>query len=87
MAIGELFSNGKKKTKITPFKALMSILAGTLGIGNITGVASAIILGGIGSIFWIFVSGFIAVAISYAESCGFKEFKRGIYSSFQIKVL
>lgn len=57
-----------KNAKITPFRALMTILAGTLGIGNITGVASAILIGGIGSIFWIFISGFIAMAISYAEN-------------------
>ncbi|MBR5227937.1 MAG: sodium:alanine symporter family protein [Clostridia bacterium] len=68
LSIKGLFSKEDKNSKITPFKALMSILAGTLGIGNITGVASAIIIGGIGSIFWLFVSGFIAVAISYAEN-------------------
>lgn len=59
---------GSKKGKITPFNALMTILAGTLGIGNITGVATAIAIGGIGSIFWIFVSGIIAMPISYAEN-------------------
>lgn len=57
-----------KKNGITSFKALMTILAGTLGIGNITGVATAIMIGGIGSIFWIFVSGILAIAISYAEN-------------------
>lgn len=59
---------GNKQDKITPFNALMTILAGTLGIGNITGVATAIAIGGIGSIFWIFVSGIIAMPISYAEN-------------------
>lgn len=58
----------KNDKKLSSFKALMSILAGTLGMGNITGVASAIITGGIGSIFWIFVSGIIAIPISYAEN-------------------
>lgn len=54
--------------KISSYKALMTILAGTLGIGNITGVATAIAIGGIGSIFWILVSGILAMAISYAEN-------------------
>ena len=52
----------------TDIKSLMSILAGTLGMGNITGVASAILIGGVGSIFWIFVSSFLAIALSYAEN-------------------
>lgn len=35
----------------------MTILAGTLGTGNIIGISAAITIGGIGSIFWIFISG------------------------------
>ena len=68
MSIGKINCNKGKNGQITPFRALMTVLAGTLGIGNITGVASAIVIGGIGSIFWIFVSGFIAMPISYAEN-------------------
>lgn len=60
--------NGKQKGDISSFKALMTILAGTLGVGNIIGVATAISVGGIGSIFWIFVSGILAMPISYAEN-------------------
>lgn len=56
------------KKSITPYKSLMTILAGTLGTGNITGVASCIIIGGVGSIFWLLVSGFIAIVISYCEN-------------------
>lgn len=56
------------KGKITPFKSLMTILAGTLGTGNIIGIASAIIIGGVGSLFWIFVSGVLAIATKYAET-------------------
>lgn len=68
ISICKINSGRDKNSKITPFRALMTILAGTLGIGNITGVASAIVIGGIGSIFWIFISGFIAMAISYSEN-------------------
>ena len=49
------------------FKSLSVALAGTLGVGNIVGVASAISLGGAGSIFWMWVSAFCAMGIKYAE--------------------
>lgn len=55
-----------KKSKCG-FKALSVALAGTLGIGNIVGVASAIIMGGIGSIFWMWISSVLAMALKYAE--------------------
>ncbi len=42
-------------------------LAGTLGVGNIFGVAAGIMIGGAGSVFWLFVSGLIASVIKYAE--------------------
>lgn len=58
----------KSKNKITSFKSLMTVLAGTLGTGNITGVALAIAIGGVGSLFWLFVSGVLAMVISYAEN-------------------
>lgn len=58
----------EKSGKITSFKSLMTILAGTLGTGNITGVATAIAIGGIGSLFWLFVSGILVMVISYAEN-------------------
>ncbi|MEG2348515.1 MAG: amino acid carrier protein [Clostridia bacterium] len=58
----------KEKKGISSFSSLMTILAATLGVGNIIGVASAITIGGIGSIFWIFVSGVFAIATKYAET-------------------
>ena len=58
----------KENEGISSFKAMMSVLAATLGTGNIIGVASAIIIGGIGSIFWMFVSGVLAIATKYAET-------------------
>jgi AGCS family alanine or glycine:cation symporter len=42
---------------ISPFAALSTALAGTVGVGNIAGVATAIALGGPGAIFWMWVSG------------------------------
>ena len=53
--------------KISPFKALMLALAGTLGVGNITGVAAAIMTGGCGAIFWMWCSAIAAMLVKYAE--------------------
>ena len=54
--------------RITNFSALTSVLAGTLGTGNITGIAVAILTGGVGSLFWMFVSGIVSIIISYTEN-------------------
>ena len=50
------------------FKALMLALAGTLGVGNIVGVAFGLSVGGAGALFWIWVSAFFSSAIKYCES-------------------
>ena len=49
------------------FKSLSLALAGTLGVGNIVGVSSAIVMGGAGSIFWMWVSALCAMSLKYAE--------------------
>ena len=51
----------------SPFRALCLALAGTLGVGNIVGVASAIAIGGAGAIFWMWVSAILAMTLKYAE--------------------
>ena len=51
----------------TPFRAVTLALAGTLGVGNIVGVASAISLGGFGAIFWMWISALAAMILKYAE--------------------
>ena len=60
------FSFLLKKEKgegVSGFGALTVALAGTLGVGNIVGVASAIILGGAGAVFWMLVSAFSAMVL------------------------
>ncbi len=52
---------------VSPFRALTLALAGTLGVGNIAGVAGAIALGGFGAIFWMWVSALCAMVLKYAE--------------------
>lgn len=51
----------------SPARALAVALGGTLGVGNIAGVATAIALGGAGAIFWMWVAAFLAMPLKYAE--------------------
>jgi len=52
---------------ISPFSAVSTALAGTLGVGNIVGVASALSLGGYGAIFWMWISAVCASVLKYSE--------------------
>ncbi len=56
------------KGDISHFEALMTSLAGAIGTGTIVGVATAITVGGLGAIFWMWVTAFISMATKYAES-------------------
>ena len=53
---------------LTPFQAFMTALAATIGTGNIAGVAVGIVLGGPGTLFWIWCYGFFATAIKFTEA-------------------
>ena len=53
---------------LTPFQAFMTALAASIGTGNIAGVATAIVSGGPGALFWIWVYGFVAMAIKFSEA-------------------
>lgn len=62
-----------KKTKegqgdISHFESLMTALAATIGIGNIAGVATAFTVGGLGALFWMWVTALLGMAIKYAEA-------------------
>ncbi len=48
-------------------KAMTVALAGTLGVGNITGVSSAILQGGVGAIFWMWIGALFSMAVKYGE--------------------
>lgn len=56
------------KGELTHFQALMTALAGTIGIGSITGVATAVVLGGFGSLFWMWIAALLGMAVKYAEA-------------------
>ena len=53
---------------ITPFQALSTALASTVGNGNIGGVATAILVGGPGAIFWMWVTAAVGMATKYSEA-------------------
>ena len=52
---------------VSPFRAVMLALAGTLGVGNIVGVANAVFIGGAGAVFWMWISALLAMVLKYAE--------------------
>jgi AGCS family alanine or glycine:cation symporter len=60
--------DGKAEGDISHFQALMAALAGTIGIGSITGIATALAVGGLGSLFWMWIAAFFGMATKYAEA-------------------
>lgn len=65
-----LFEGRKKQGEgdITPFQALTTTIAGTVGIGNIAGVATAIAAGGPGALFWMWMTALVGMATRYSEA-------------------
>ncbi len=53
---------------ISQFQALTTALAATIGIGNIAGIATAISMGGLGALFWLWVTALIGMSIKYCEA-------------------
>ncbi|MBQ6554486.1 MAG: alanine:cation symporter family protein, partial [Firmicutes bacterium] len=53
---------------ISPFQALCTALAATIGTGNIAGVAAAIHIGGAGAVFWMWVAAFFGMMTNYSEN-------------------
>lgn len=75
-ALGYVFKGNSKSERekmkkmegdISPFQALMTALAATVGNGNIAGVATAIAVGGPGAPLWMWIAGFFGMATKYAE--------------------
>ena len=70
--------------QITSFQALSSAIAATVGLGNISGVAIAINMGGPGAIFWMWVSAFVGMATKY-YTCSLAIMFRGKDSSGEVQ--
>ncbi len=71
--IGKTLSGiGKKNKKnsdgISQFEAFSTAIAGTVGTGNIVGVATAILSGGAGAVFWMWLSAFVGMFTNFAEN-------------------
>jgi len=67
MIIKVFFKKSDDPNAISPFKAVTMALAGTLGVGNIVGVATAITAGGAGAVFWMLLSALASMLIKYSE--------------------
>jgi len=66
--VGKMVQRGpRSKGDVTPFQALTVAMGGTVGVGNIAGVATAIAAGGPGAVFWMLFSGVVGMATKYAE--------------------
>ncbi len=61
------FSDGKGEGEISHFQALATALSGTVGIGNIGGVAIVMTLGGPGALFWLVIAGFLSMSTKFTE--------------------
>ena len=73
--IGAIFTNkdvtahtSKEDMAISQFQSMCTALAGTIGTGNIVGVATAIVSGGPGAIFWMWVMALLGMMTSFAEN-------------------
>ncbi len=75
---GSLFRNGKKDdgANLSPFQAVSTALAGTVGTGSIAGVTGAIFTGGPGAVFWMWVSAFFGMCTKYAEIALAMKYRR-----------
>jgi AGCS family alanine or glycine:cation symporter len=60
---------------LSPFQSFMTALGATIGTGNIAGVATAVVTGGPGAVFWIWAYGFFATAIKFTEAVLGLEFR------------
>jgi AGCS family alanine or glycine:cation symporter len=65
--LGKITQRGSGEGTVSPFQAVATALASTVGVGNIAGVATAIHIGGPGALFWLWVSGFFGMCTKYAE--------------------
>ena len=65
--LGKLRMKGTGTGTVSPFQAVATALASTVGVGNIAGVATAIHLGGPGALFWLLVSGLFGMCTKFCE--------------------
>lgn len=77
------YDNPKNKGEVSHFQALTTALSATVGLGNIAGVAIAIVAGGPGAVFWMIVAGFLGMTSKFVEctlGVQFRVIKKGVVS-------
>ncbi len=68
VTVGRMFHKGEAdEGSVTPFQAVCTALAGTIGTGNIAGVAGAIAIGGPGAVFWMWCSAILGMCTKFSE--------------------
>jgi alanine or glycine:cation symporter, AGCS family len=65
--LGKITQKSTAAGEVSPFQAVATALASTVGVGNIAGVATAISIGGPGALFWLWVSGILGMCTKFAE--------------------
>jgi AGCS family alanine or glycine:cation symporter len=65
--LGKITQKGAAPGSVSPFQAVATALASTVGVGNIAGVATAISLGGPGALFWLWLSGVLGMCTKFCE--------------------
>lgn len=65
--IGIQEKSHEQKGNVSPFSALATSLAATIGTGNIIGISTAVAIGGPGAVFWCWITGVLGIATCYAE--------------------
>lgn len=77
LVFGNLRLNGEKKEhgEMTPFQSLTTAIAAQVGTGNLTGAATALLSGGPGAIFWMWLSAFFGMATIYSEATLAQKYK------------
>lgn len=77
LVFGHFKMNGEKREhgEMTPFQSLATAIAAQVGTGNLTGAATALVSGGPGAIFWMWLSAFFGMATIYGEAVLAQEYK------------
>jgi AGCS family alanine or glycine:cation symporter len=75
--------DGAATGALSPFQAFMTALAASIGTGNIAGVATAVVSGGPGAVFWIWCYGFFATTIKFTEAVLGLRFRKSDESGLQ----
>jgi AGCS family alanine or glycine:cation symporter len=65
--LGKITQKSSAPGEVSPFQAVATALASTVGVGNIAGVATALSIGGPGALFWLWVSGVLGMCTKFAE--------------------